>query len=138
MSTQKERKHFYLDKNSIDYINQFAEKNNLRPSKALQQIILEHSNQNQELLELIKKAVKEVVQEDLNRIRAGTNLADRNSRMILEFMNHFFVAKKHQELITTEKFKSRAIIEAEQVVKKQIAEARLKKLEWEQKKQLNQ
>jgi len=138
LSTQKERKHFYLDKNSIDYINQFAEKNNLRPSKALQQIILEHSNQNQELLELIKKAVKEVVQEDLSRIRAGTNLADRHSRMILEFMNHYFVVKKHQELITTEKVKSRAIIEAEQVVKNQIAEARQRKLEWEQKRQLHE
>ena len=138
MSTQKERKHFYLDKNSIDYINQFAEKNNLRPSKALQQIILEHSNQNQELLELIKKAVKEVVQEDLNRIRAGTNLADRNSRMILEFMNHYFVVNKFQQLITTEKLKSSGIIEAEQVVKNQISEARLKKLEREQKRQLHE
>lgn len=130
------QKNYYLDESVISYIEQYGKEKNLKPSRALSQIVKEHAKQNNELLEQIKLAVKEVVQEDLNRIRAGTNLADRNSRMILEFMNHFFVAKKHQELITTEKFKSRAIIEAEQVVKKQIAEARLKKLEREQKKLL--
>ncbi|MED4882781.1 hypothetical protein [Bacillus smithii] len=134
----RQQKNYYLDESVISYIEQYAKEKKLKPSLALTQIVKEHAKQNNELLEQIKQAVKEVVQEDLNRIRAGTNLADRNSRMILEFMNHYFIVNTFKELITTDKFKSPGIIEAEQVVKKQIAEARLKKLEWEQKKQLNQ
>ncbi|TWK57328.1 hypothetical protein CHCC20488_2519 [Bacillus paralicheniformis] len=46
-------------------------------------------------------------------------------------MNHLFVVNQYKELVTTEKYKSKGITEAELVVKNQIANARMKKLDRE-------
>ncbi|WP_265938862.1 hypothetical protein [Bacillus thuringiensis] len=77
-------------------------------------------------------AVKEVVHEDLGRIRAGTNLADRNTRILLQFANHYFTVNKFIDLATTDQFKSKGMRQAEEFVKDQISNARMKKIERQQ------
>lgn len=129
-------KSYYLDDESINYILEYDKQNSIGgPSRALRKIINDHKKFNSDFFENLKQAIKEVVSEDLSRIRAGTNLADKNSRMLLEFMNHLFVVNQYKELVTTEKFKSKGITEAELVVKNQIANARMKKLERQNREQ---
>ncbi|MCD2526258.1 MULTISPECIES: hypothetical protein [Bacillus] len=132
MAKNNKVKSYYLDEESINYISEFDKQNGIGgTSRALRKIINDHKKYSSDFFENLKQAMKEVVSEDLSRIRAGTNLADKNSRMLLEFMNHLFVVNQYKELVTTEKYKSKGITEAELVVKNQIANARMKKLDRE-------
>ncbi|MGU9545612.1 hypothetical protein [Bacillus cereus] len=129
MSKKKMDKNYYLNENTVAYIKEYAEEKGIKPSHALERIIAEHQNQNHDLLEQIKGAVKEVVHEDLGRIRAGTNLADKHTRMLLQFANHYFTVNKFERLATTNQFMSKGMVQAEEFVKDQISNARMKKLE---------
>ncbi|AVF28840.1 hypothetical protein [Paenibacillus larvae] len=128
---EKCKKHYYLSPKTIEYINHYAKEKNIKPSIALDQICEEHQNQNDDLLEQIKSAVREVTKIDLERIRAGTNSTDKQTKMLLELMNHHFVVHKYKNLISTEQLKSPGIIEAEKVVQDRISNQRIKKLERE-------
>ncbi|WP_420685884.1 hypothetical protein [Bacillus cereus] len=132
MSKKKVDKTYYLNENIIAYIKEYAEEKGIKPSHALERIVAEHQNQNHDLLEQIKGAVNEVVHEDLGRIRAGANLADKHTRMLLQFANHYFAVNKFKDLATTNQYKSRGIVQAEEFVKDQISNARMKKIERQQ------
>lgn len=127
----KKSKNYYIDTETINYIEQYAKDKKIKASHALDLIVSEHQNQNHNLLEQIKLAVKEVVHEDLGRIRAGTNLADMNTRILLQFANHYFTVNKFEKLATTDQYVSKGMQQAEQFVKGQISNARMKKLERE-------
>ncbi|MDR5021426.1 hypothetical protein FOL75_05005 [Bacillus thuringiensis] len=129
MVKKKTDKNFYLHQETIAYIEGYAKEKKIKASHALEQIIAEHQNQNHDLLELIRGAVKDVVQEDLGRIRAGTNLADKHTRMLLQFANHYFTVNKYERLATTNQFLSKGIVQAEEFVKEEISNARMKKIE---------
>ncbi|PAK35361.1 hypothetical protein CHH87_19340, partial [Bacillus licheniformis] len=104
MAKNNKVKSYYLDEESINYISEFDKQNGIGgTSRALRKIINDHKKYSSDFFENLKQAMKEVVSEDLSRIRAGTNLADKNSRMLLEFMNHLFVVNQYKELVTTEK-----------------------------------
>lgn len=132
MSKKKVDKIYYLNENTVAYIKEYAEEEGIKPSHALERIVAEHQNKKQDLLEKIKVAVKEVVHEDLGRIRAGTNLADKHTRMLLQFANHYFTVNKFKDLATTDQFMSKGMVQAEGFVKDQISNARMKKIERQQ------
>ncbi|KAA6457706.1 MULTISPECIES: hypothetical protein [Bacillus cereus group] len=132
MSKKKVDKTYYLNETTVVYIKEYAEEKGIKPSHALERIVAEHQNQNHDLLEQIKAAVKEVVHEDLGRIRAGTNLTDKHTRMLLQFANHYFAVNKFENLATTSQYMSKGMVQAEGFVKDQISNARMKKIEREQ------
>ncbi|MDA2067856.1 hypothetical protein [Bacillus cereus] len=131
MSKKKMDKTYYLNETTVAYIKEYAEEKGIKPSHALERIVAEHQNQNHDLLEQIKGAVKDVIHEDLGRIRAGTNLTDKHTRMLLQFANHYFTVNRFERLATTNQFMSKGMVQAEEFVKDQISNARMKKLERE-------
>lgn len=75
------------------------------------------------------------IKENTSRTRTTANVIDRNTQMMLEFWNHYFIVNNPSALGTTEKLKTKELIEAEQVVQNRIAHNRQKKLDWESKRQ---
>ncbi|WP_255259173.1 hypothetical protein [Bacillus thuringiensis] len=52
--------------------------------------------------------------------------------MLLQFANHYFAVNKFKDLATTNQYKSRGIVQAEEFVKDEISNARMKKIERQQ------
>src|SRR5699024_5763209 len=78
------------------------------------------------------------MKEKMNRIRVASKMIERDTKMIMEFLNHDYIVNKLQNVITTEKFKTNGLEEVEQVVKKRIHKQRKKKLEYERQKEMKQ
>lgn len=51
--------------------------------------------------------------------------------MLLQFANHYFTVNRFERLATTNQFMSKGMVQAEEFVKDQISNARMKKLERE-------
>lgn len=126
----------YLLEDTIQYIENYGKENGgLKIGQALEKIIEEHKKLSNRYIDDIANAVVDKLHNDLVRIRLGTNTADRNTKVILELLNHVFIdkefKKEYKNFITTEKYKSKSLIEAEAAVKKQVDTYRLKRLERE-------
>src|SRR5699024_5892774 len=78
------------------------------------------------------------MKEKMNRIQVASNVIDRDTKIILEFLNHYYLVNKFQNLITTEEFKTNGLEQAEQLVQKRIHKQRKKKLDYERQKEMKQ
>lgn len=80
--------------------------------------------ESQEVKEMLSNMEKE-----LRRIRIIGNGIDRDTKMLLEFWNHYFVVNEFNELATTEKYKTKELIEAEELISKRIVKDRQRRLD---------
>lgn len=78
-------------------------------------------------IELVFKKYFEQFGSDLKRIRHATNSIDKESKMMIEFWNHYFYAEEYGELATTKMFPTKPIKVAEKEVEKRIEKAQQKK-----------
>lgn len=78
------------------------------------------------------------MKEKVNRIQVASNVIDRDTKIILEFLNHYYLVNKFQNLITTEEFKTNGMEQAEQLIQKRIHKQRKKKLDYERQKEMKQ
>ena len=62
-------------------------------------------------------SILEPITEDLKRVRITGNVIDRNTQMMLEFWNHYFIMTDAKQLGSTERLKTVPFIQSEELVK---------------------
>ena len=101
------KKMFVISKKNLEYIEEVKEKNNLKyNSEALDLIIREHRQNSdittEAMIKLIAKEVSEQIKLDFKGIKKASNDTDRNTQILLEMINGFFVISEYGRLATTE------------------------------------
>ena len=85
------RKEYKMTEKNVAYIEEVKEKNNLKhSSEALDLIIREH------------RQVSEQIKFEMKEIKNSSNNTDRNTQILLELINGFFVISEYGRLATTE------------------------------------
>ncbi|WP_342472402.1 hypothetical protein MHH70_01965 [Metasolibacillus sp. FSL H7-0170] len=129
-----------LRPDTISKISQIARERNLKyDAEVVEYLVTSYfenrTDERQTLLAeidgLLQNRLLEAVVEDLRRMRVILNVVDRNSKMMMEFWNHYFIMTGAKSLGSTEKFISVPIQEAEQLVRERISHNRQKKLDKE-------
>ena len=119
----RERKIYMLSKKNLEYIEEVKEKNNLKyNSEALDLIIREHRQNSdittEAMIKLIAKEVSEQIKLDFKGIKKASNDTDRNTQILLEMINGFFVISEYGRLATTEDVIAPALTRASELVDK--------------------
>ena len=101
------KKMFVISKKNLEYIEEVKEKNNLKyNSEALDLIIREHRQNSdittEAMIKIIAKEVSEQIKFDMKEIKSSSNNTDRNTQILLELINGFFVISEYGRLATTE------------------------------------
>lgn len=136
----KIKKTYRLRKDIIQKIEQLAAEEKCSHGDAIELMVNQYfenkDKKHQALIEDMSNLLDEKLnemKEDLKRVRITSNVIDRDTKMMLEFWNHYFVVNNFKELGTTEKFKTEEFKEAEALIKKRIAHHHQKKLDREMK-----
>lgn len=128
-----------IRKEALDYIEDFAEENNLSyksKSQALEQIIKEHkelSKQNwslQYISETVSESVKQSVQStiqnviynQINKVRLGTNNVDRNTQILIELLQGYMQMQNISHIMTTDLNKPEFLTDVEKLIHNRITE----------------
>lgn len=142
--SSKVRKSLSLKRNTIERILNYAEQENMTESSvvdlAVEQFLKDKEVEHALLVKTIANVLDQKLEpfkEDLNRIRVTSNVIDRDTKMMLEFWNHYFVVNEFNMLATTEEHKTNELKQAENLIKKRISENRQRKLDWESKRNHN-
>ena len=122
MANRKE-KHYWVTEKNIEYIEEVKDKNNLKyNSEALDLIIREHRQNSdittEAMIKLIAKEVSEQIKLDFKGIKKDSNDTDRNTQILLEMINGFFVISEYGRLATTEDVIAPALTRASELVDK--------------------
>ena len=117
------KKMFVISKKNLEYIEEVKEKNNLKyNSEALDLIIREHRQNSdittEAMIKLIAKEVSEQIKLDFKGIKKASNDTDRNTQILLEMINGFFVISEYGRLATTEDVIAPALTRASELVDK--------------------
>ena len=100
------RKEYKMTEKNVEYIEEVKEKNNLKYSEALDLIIREHRQNSdittEAMIKIIAKEVSEQIKFDMKEIKKSSNDTDRNTQILLELINGFFVISEYGRLATTE------------------------------------
>lgn len=117
------KKMFVISKKNLEYIEEVKEKNNLKyNSEALDLIIREHRQNSdittEAMIKLIAKEVSEQIKLDFKGIKKASNDTDRNTQILLEMINGFFVISEYGSLATTEDVIAPALTRASELVDK--------------------
>lgn len=121
--TNRKEKHYWVTEKNIEYIEEVKEKNNLKyNSEALDLIIREHRQNSdittEAMIKLIAKEVSEQIKLDFKGIKKASNDTDRNTQILLEMINGFFVISEYGRLATTEDVIAPALTRASELVDK--------------------
>ena len=117
------KKMFVISKKNLEYIEEVKEKNNLKyNSEALDLIIREHRQNSdittEAMIKLIAKEVSQQIKLDVRGIKKSSNEADRNTQILLEMINGFFVISEYGRLATTDDVIAPALTRASELVDK--------------------
>ncbi len=147
---KKQQKNLFLTESTIKKIEQLKIDRKLSSHGAVIEYLVDsyfanESSQNQALLTEIDaimyrhlQGILEPLKEDLKRLRVTGNVIDRNTQMMLEFWNHYFIMTDAKQLGSTDKYKTVPFEEAEEVIKDRIAHNRQKKIDRETKRTLSE
>lgn len=148
MSMSEEKKqgsYFLLSTETKEKIKVAANENHTSQANAIALMVDAYFESREEEYVLFKQTISDLldeklsfVKEKMNRIQVASNVIDRDTKIILEFMNHYYLVNKFKNLITTEEFKTKGMEQAEELVQKRIHKQRQKKLDYERKKELKQ
>ncbi len=146
-------KHFSLYESSIEKVKEMAKEKDASHSAIVELAIASYYKEKEEKYQVVKKMLSDLLDEKvksiektLDRVWVTGNIIDGNTKMLVEFWNHHFFVddagiededKVHETLISTEKTKTKALIQAEQLNKDRIKGHRQRKLEWEEKRKHN-
>lgn len=146
---KKQQKNLFLTESTIKKIEQLKKDRKLSSHGAVIEYLVDsyfanESSQNQTLLTEIDAIMFQHLQrvfdpltEDLKRVRVTSNVIDRNTQMMLEFWNHYFIMTDAKQLGSTDKYKTVPFEEAEGLIKDRIAHNRQKKIDRETKRALS-
>ncbi|ASK61602.1 hypothetical protein CFK37_05185 [Virgibacillus phasianinus] len=148
MSMTEEKKqgsYFLLSTETKEKIKVAANENHTSQANAIALMVDAYFESREEEYVLFKQTISDLldekldfIKEKMNRIQVASNVIDRDTKIILEFMNHYYLVNKFKNLITTEEFKTKGMEQAEELVQKRIHKQRQKKLDYEQQKELKQ
>lgn len=143
---EEKRKHYRhrLTDEVAKYIKDYAIDNNLpyeSSSEACERIVREHmefSKQNwnlQYITETVTENVTRSVQialqksivNEINKVRLGTNNADRNTQILIELLQGFMQMQNVEQIVTTDIYKPTFLTEAENLVQEKITTMKQKK-----------
>ena len=117
------RKEYKMTEKNVEYIEEVKEKNNLKySSEALDLIIREHRQNSdittEAMIKIIAKEVAEQIKFDMKEIKKSSNDTERNTQILLELINGFFVISEYGRLATTEDVIAPALTRASELVDK--------------------
>lgn len=142
---KKQGTYFMLSPEIRQKIKQIAYEEHLSQANAIALMVDTYFESREEEHALLKSTIDSLLDEKLafmkekmNRIQVASNVIDRDTKIILEFLNHYYLVNKFQHLITTDEFKTNGMEQAEQLVQKRIHKQRKKKLDYERQKVLKQ
>lgn len=141
MGSEKKQYRFRIDDETRQYIDDFAEDNNIPyVGHALERIISEHkklSKQNwnlQYISETVTENTRSVLIElqkgisnEINRVRLGTNNIDRNTQILIEILQGFMQMQNVEQIVTTNIYKPTFLTEAENLVQEKITSMKQRK-----------
>ncbi|MFE0624886.1 hypothetical protein ACFW1J_26050 [Priestia aryabhattai] len=137
----KQRMKLSLDEETKQYIQAYMEENNIGfTGEAIAQICKEHkvakSNEwsLQYISEVVSNNLHQVLKDELTRIRLGANSADKNTQILIEYMNGLFFHHGFDGLMTTDLQELDSTKVAKEAVEKRIANQRQKRIDWEESK----
>nr|WP_278678726.1 hypothetical protein [Clostridium paraputrificum] len=133
----KIKRNFSIEKNTFNYLNDIQRENaNINSmSSAIDFIAMEHKSKSDTTIEqMIKIIASEVAKElkgELTKIIKGINSADRNTQIVMEMLNGFFIKNNVGFIATSDVFKAEGLELAEEAVRKRISKSRVRKLDNE-------
>ncbi|MGR6342407.1 hypothetical protein ACU5CE_32140 [Priestia megaterium] len=136
---EKYRHKVTVDEETEAYIQEYMKEHKLRfASEAIIDICEKYRKiQEQEwslkyISEVVSNSLHDVIKEELTRIRLGTNSADKNTQILIEYMNGLFFHHGFDGLMTTELQELDSTKVAKETVEKRIANQRQKRIDWEE------
>ncbi|MEQ7807674.1 MULTISPECIES: hypothetical protein [Priestia] len=137
----KQRMKLSLNEETKKYIQTYMEEKNIGfTGEAIAQICKEHkeAKSNEWSLKYISEVVSnnlhQVLKEELTKIRLGANSADKNTQILIEYMNGLFFHHGFDGLMTTDLQELDSTKVAKEAVEKRIANQRQKRIDWEESK----
>jgi len=137
----KQRMKLSLDEETKQYIQTYMEENNIGfTGEAIAQICMEHKKTKsnewslQYISEVVSNNLHQVLKDELTRIRLGANSADKNTQILIEYMNGLFFHHGFDGLMTTDLQELDSTKVAKEAVEKRIANQRQKRIDWEESK----
>ena len=117
------RKEYKMTEKNLEYIEEVKEKNNLKYNSEVLDLIIREHRQNSDItteamIKLIAKEVSEQIKLDFKGIKKASNDTDRNTQILLEMINGFFVISEYGRLATTEDVIAPALTRASELVDK--------------------
>jgi hypothetical protein len=138
---EKYRHKVTVDEETEAYIQEYMREHKLRfASEAIINICEKYKKvQEQEwslkyISEVVSNSLHDVIKEELTRIRLGTNSADKNTQILIEYMNGLFFHHGFDGLMTTDLQELDSTKVAKEAVEKRIANQRQKRIDWEESK----
>ncbi|WP_143331508.1 hypothetical protein [Clostridium paraputrificum] len=134
--SEKQYKHFYIDKDFLEYLSEIKKGNNLSSmNQAINLVLKEHKEKSATTIELMIKIIaNEVAKElkgELTKIIRGINSSDRNTQIVMEMLNGLFIKNSVGEILVSNVVKSEGLEMAEEAVRKRISKSRVRKLDNE-------
>ncbi|UYP10647.1 hypothetical protein [Priestia megaterium] len=85
--------------------------------------------------EVVSNNLHQVLKDELTKIRLRANSADKNSQILIEYMNGLFFHHGFDGLMTTDLQELDSTKVAKEAVEKRIANQRQKRIDWEESKE---
>ena len=134
--SEKQYKHFYIDKEFLDYLCEIKKTNNLSSmNQAINLVLKEHKEKSdtttEQMIKIIASEVAKALKSDLVKVIKGINSADRNTQIVMEMLNGLFIKNSVGEILVSSVVKSEGLEIAEEAVRKRISKSRVRKLDNE-------
>ncbi|MDR7247239.1 hypothetical protein [Priestia megaterium] len=136
---EKYRHKVTVDEETEAYIQEYMREHKLRfASEAIIDICEKYRKVQEQkwslkyISEVVSNSLHDVIKEELTRIRLGTNSADKNTQILIEYMNGLFFHHGFDGLMTTELQELDSTKVAKETVEKRIANQRQKRIDWEE------
>lgn len=136
---EKYRHKVTVDEETEAYIQAYMKEHKLRfASEAIIDICEKYRKiQEQEwslkyISEVVSNSLHDVIKEELKKIRLGANSADKNTQILIEYMNGLFAHHGFKGLMTTSMREMDSTRIAREVVENRIAHQRQKKVDVEE------
>ena len=133
----KIKRNFSIEKNTFNYLNDIQKENaNINSmSSAIDFIAMEHKSKSdttiEQMIKIIASEVAKALKSDLVKVIKGINSADRNTQIVMEMLNGFFIKNNVGFIATSDVFKAEGLELAEEAVRKRISKSRVRKLDNE-------
>ncbi|WP_370695757.1 hypothetical protein AB0764_27585 (plasmid) [Priestia megaterium] len=138
---EKHRRTISLDAKTDEYIQAYMEEHHFRfPGEAIMDICQKYQETTEKewslqyISEVVSNNLHQVLKDELTKIRLGANSADKNTQILIEYMNGLFFHHGFDGLMTTDLQELDSTKVAKEAVEKRIANQRQKRIDWEESK----